>query len=810
MKYAAVFYTVFTLLTVSVIPGGAHAQALDSMINVYGERYPQEKVHIHFDKALYNPGETIWFKAYLFSGLLPSGISRNFYTELIDPSSGKVLQRKVTPIFEATTAGSFDLPLTYTPTTIVFKAYTTWMLNFDTAFVYSKNIPVINKNTKADPKKAPDVKTTLKFFPEGGDMIAELSNPVAFKATDPYGFPVGVSGVVKDPKGAVVATFNSVHDGMGKFDLEPKPNTTYTAEWKDEKGRTYKTELPASRPSGALLQMIGSDKLQSFIIKRSGNATPELQKLYLVGNMYQQVVYKATINLTNNFMTSGTIPLTELPSGILEMTLFNSNWQPLAERIVFINKEDYGFDAAINVGTKSVNKRGKNVITVEVPDTLRSNLSVSITDAAMADRGEDNIVSRLMLTGDIKGYVHEPSYYFNVVDDSTRYYLDLVMLTNGWRRFKWQDLAAGKLPTIKYPRENYLALRGEVMGIPASQISPGASINAFMQAKDSSTQFFSLALDGKGQFKEEGLIFFDTVKVFYQFNKDKRLTDRAVVNFNNGTWRGLSTLPLDSGWRVPVPLDTSALNRSRFIAAEADRIRPELAKQVKTLEAVTVKARVKSQKELMDDKYARGLFAGGDAVSFDMVNDPFAQSATNIFQYLQGRVAGLQINMGGANGPTITWRQSNTSLFLDEMPVDANMIQNIPVSDIAYVKAFRPPFFGASGGGSGGAIAIYTRKGNDAKPSSTVPGGMEKNQLVGYASLKEFYSPDYSKEPALYDVPDVRTTLYWSPYILTDKNSRRTTIQFYNNDVTKRIKVIIEGMNEEGRLTRVEKLIDQE
>ncbi|WP_276485190.1 hypothetical protein [Paraflavitalea pollutisoli] len=807
MKYASVFYILGSLFFLTLAPSLARAQKIDSMINVYGERFPQEKVHIHLDKALYNPGETIWYKAYLFSGLLPSVISHNFYTELIDPATGKVLQRKVTPIFEGTTAGNFDLPLNLTNNSLTFRAYTTWMLNFDTTFLFSKNIRIVSKSTPAD-KKPAENKSSLKFFPEGGDMVQELSNPVAFKAVDSYGFPVGVKGAVKNSKGAVVVNFNSLHDGMGRFDLEPQPNTTYYAEWTDDKGKSYKTDLPVARPSGAQLQMMSSDKLLSFIIKRSNNATAENQRFYLVGNMYQQVVYKATINLANNFMTSGTIPIAELPTGILEMTLFNANWQPLAERIVFINKEDYLFDASINVATKNTAKRGKNVVTVEVPDTLRSNLSISITDAVMADKGEDNIISHLLLTGDLKGYVNEPSYYFNVVDDSTRYYLDLVMMTNGWRRFKWNDLAQGKVPELKYPRDNYLSLKGEVLGMQSSQIPAGATINAFMESKDSSRQFFSMPLDSRGQFKEEGLIFFDTVKIYYQFNKDKRLTDRAVVNFSNGTYRGLPVLALDSAWRVPVPLDTSALNRSKFIAAEADRIRPELAKQVKTLEAVTVKARQKSAKEQMDEKYARGLFSGGDATTFDMVNDPFAQSATNIFQYLQGRVAGLQINMNGANGPSISWRQSATSLFLDEMPVDANMIQNIPVSDIAYVKAFRPPFFGASGGGSGGAIAIYTRKGNDAKSNSAIPGGMEKNLIPGYATMKEFYAPDHSKEAALYDVPDVRTTLYWSPYLLMDKGNRRVTITFYNNDVSKRIKVVMEGMNEEGRLTRIEKMID--
>src|SRR5688500_3845367 len=76
-----------------------YAQQLDSMVNLYGERYPQEKIYVHFDKPAYNTGETIWFKSYLFTGIIPSPVSRNFYAELIDPS-GKVLQQKIMPIYE--------------------------------------------------------------------------------------------------------------------------------------------------------------------------------------------------------------------------------------------------------------------------------------------------------------------------------------------------------------------------------------------------------------------------------------------------------------------------------------------------------------------------------------------------------------------------------------------------------------------------------------------------------------------------------------------------------------------------------------
>jgi hypothetical protein len=332
-------------------------------------------------------------------------------------------------------------------------------------------------------------------------------------------------------------------------------------------------------------------------------------------------------------------------------------------------------------------------------------------------------------------------------------------------------------------------------------------MNVFMQAKDSSRQLFFLSIDSTGKFKQDGLVFFDTVSVFYQFNNNKFLANKSVVNFSNGTLKNPGTVKPDSAWRVPMPVDTSLLNRGKYFAREAERLKPELEKKVKTLETVTVKARTKSKQQIMDEKYTSGLFTGGDATTFDLTEDMSALGSLNIFSYLQGRVAGLQITTGGG-GTSLQWRNATPSLFLNEMPVDVQAIENIPVTDIAYVKAFRPPFFGAIGGGAGGAIAIYTKKGADVTSTNSNIGGLDKTRLTGYAVPKEFYSPDYSKETTNADLPDIRSTLFWQPYILTDKNNHKITINFYNNDVTKRIRIILEGMNEDGQLTRVEKLID--
>ncbi len=793
---------VFLLATVI----SAHSQ-IDSMMNVYGEQYTQEKTYVQFDKPAYNSGETIWFKAYLFAGITPSLISKNFYAEILDPS-GKLLQRKVMPVYESTSSGSFDLPANLSFNSVVFRAYTTWMLNFDTAFLFTKTIRVLNAKS-TNPSSPAATTVSLKFFPEGGDLVNGVESVIAFKAADQYGYPVEVQGLIKEASGTAVTNFSSVHDGMGKFVLEPKPGTTYYAEWKDEKKQTHKTNLPNALATGIVLRTIQSENKQTFIVKRSPGAPDNMKTLHVIGYFSQQVVYKARLNMSESLMTSGAIPLDQLPTGILQLTIFDASWRALAERIVFVNKEDYSFTAKINPAAKSVDKRGKNVIIVEVPDTIRSNLSIAVTDAGVSksDPDADNIISHLLLTGDLKGYVFNPYYYFSGNDDTVRSHLDLVMMTNGWRRFKWEDLAAGKVPLIKYPRENYLSLNAELTGLLPSQVPKNAQMNVFLQARDSSKQFFILPINDKGKFSEDGLIFFDTMHVYYQFNKDKNLDNKASVNFNNGTYKGLKSINPDTSWRIPMLLDTALLNRSKYFAVEAARLKPELEKKVKVLDAVTVRARAKSQTEIMDDKYTSGFFKGGDASNFDLTDDPTANSAIDIFQYLQGRVAGLQITTG-PQGPTLTWRQATPSLFLNEMPIqDATQIQSIPVTDIAYVKVFRPPFFGAMGGGAGGAIAIYTKRGNDGKPVSTVPGGLAKNILVGYAPLKQFYSPDYSRDQNA-DIPDIRTTLYWAPYILTDAKSHRVTITFYNNDVTTRMRVVLEGMNEQGQLTRVEKLID--
>lgn len=794
-------YLLSLVILVSASFSHLHGQIYDSVLKVLDTRYPQEKIYVHFDRAYYNPGETIWFKAYLFAANLPSNISKTVYADLID-ESGKVIERKISPVVMSSAAAAFDLPATLTSSTIYVRVYTDWMLNFDSSFLYHKAIPVLQEKKTAK-QSAP--KNFLQFFPESGDLVQTVTSRVAFKATDIHGLPYAVSGNIVDSKGKQVTTFKSIHDGMGYFTLTPVAGETYKATWKDGKGKAQQTALPAANKEGYVLQLDQDASGVTFAISRPDAGGNPTEQVYIVGQMQQQLVYMATANISKNKTVRGIIPTENIPAGIIQLTIFSKENKPLAERIVFINKQDYYFITDLNSPLKSFEKRKKNVIQIDVPDTIPTNLSVSVTDADIHPhlKGEEDIFSNVLLTSDIKGYVHDPAYYFSSEADTVLTHLDLVMMTNGWRRFKWEDAIAGKFPEIKHTPGDYLTLNGRINGLTKTQLIQ-QELTGILEI-NRKQEFLTIPVDRDGGFTVSGLIFFDTAKLYYQFNndKDKILTSRASFDIKSNLAKPFSLVKPDTSavYRTVLPpQDVWAKNQQ---LADKNMAVSDARRKVQMLEAVTVTAKQKSKKELMDEQYTSGLFSGGDAYTFVMDDDITAKGALSILNYLQGKVAGLQITGMGAQA-TMSWRGGTPTLFLNEMQTDLGLVQSLPVADVAMIKVFRPPFFGAQGGGSGGAIAIYTKKG--AALNNTNVKGLDFAKIAGYSPAKEFYLPDYSKYDARHSEEDYRPTLYWNPFVLTDKNNRRLFYTFYNNDVTRRFRVVIEGCDEHGKLTRIEKV----
>lgn len=774
------------------------SNSIDAAIENYAVATSTEKAYLHYDKSVYTPGETIWFKAYVMNEVNASLDTKTFYVDWMD-DKGNLLLHTVSPLLDAVTTGQFDIPADYAGKYIHIRAYTRWMLNFDSAFVYTKDIRILGNEKQTPNQKTPTV-ATLTLFPEGGDLIQGINSKIAFKANDQWGKPVKLKGFVQDAQGKKLDTLKVMHDGMGYFFLAPQPGMKYSVVWKDEKEVGHTTQVPESKAQGFALQVSLSGTNRKFLVSYSKETAAAMDSIHIVGTMFQHQVFRVS-RATTATEIRGTVPLQGLPTGVLTFTLFDKNWNPLAERITYVNNEEFRFEPTFEVQHWGLSKRARNEIKISIPDSIAASLSVSVTDVGI---GGDSagIVSHLLLNSELKGDVYKPDYYFSSNSETVSQHLDLIMLTHGWRRIQWEQALTGKIPKMNYGRDtSFMSLSGNILGVIPGQIPPNATVVLMVKQKDIPGQVLLVPVLPNGSFNDPTTIIFDTATVYYQFQGKELKKATAQLMTDKLKLPSLRKSIGNNGFGLWQ--DTSGFYRQLLLANEANSIAER--NKVKTLEAVIVKSKTKTPLQLMDEKYANGLFSGGDAYQFDMVNDPTAMSALNIFQYLQGRVAGLQITQTGGN-VSMQWRGATPSLFLDEMPTDVDMINSVNVRDVAYIKVMRPPFMGATGGGAGGAIAIYTRRGGDTRVE---PGkGLSNNRVEGYTPIRVFYSPNYSSFTPKNDERDVRTTLYWNPSITLDSQKKEMVMTFYNNDVSKAFRVVIEGMTRDGRLAHIEQIME--
>lgn len=780
----------FILLTIG---NTASSQIFENTLQQFSSEFISERIHFHFDKTSYTAGDTVWFKAYLMKGITPETNSKTLYVDWTG-SDGKIIRRTTWPIVDGITFGQFEIPSNLKFNAIEVRAYTKWMLNFDSSFLFSRNLNILTGDKSTAARR---VVPQIHFFPEGGNMVEGLTSKVAFKATDQYGNPLEITGTLLEGD-EIITDVASMHDGMGYFFLQPKPGRQYTLRWKDPSEAIHQTSLPQVKKTGVIMKVVLTNDRRIFYVQAKDKTIAE--SVRIIGTMYSKVVFDIERNLTDG-VTQAAIPVADLPSGILVITVLNERNLPLAERITFINNNEYSFSPNINWKNQNLDKRGRNEIEIEIPDSLEANLSISVTDAAIDFNNTHTIASDLLLSSEIKGKIHNPEFYFRNNDDSTSNYLDLVMLTNGWRKIKWEDIATGKLPEIKYPADTALiTIEGIVEGVRQNSTIDSSNVIMVISKKDSK-EFAITPIRPDGSFKMEDYILIDTATIYYQLPREKNMK-KASIKF----YRNTDPKPPVNTSQIITPLlaDTTGAFRHMQLANEIAGILAMA--QGKILEEVKVTAKPKSDIEIMDEKYTTGLFSGGASYNFDLVHIKTAAGYRSIFNYLQSRVPGF--NFVDADPPRISWRGGAPSLFLDEILVDIEIMMTVPVTNIAYVKAIHPPFNGVASAGANGAIAVYTRRGDD-DPGFDRGKGLPNNTIPGYSKIREFFSPDYSTENDV-DISDIRTTIYWNPEVILKGDNKKVTLSFYNSDVAKSFRIVIEGITKTGQMTRIVRTIKKE
>ncbi len=795
LSFSRLLMLLLWLLWVPSIRAQNQAGLLDSL----NRRIPIEKLYLQLDRDLYFSGQEVWFKGYFMSGFLPSASNSTLFVELLNNQSALIL-RKVLPVFGAVSYGDFKLPDTLSTGSYQLRAYSPLMLNYDKQFLFSRRIEVFGREKALNEENKISTALQIRFFPEGGNLVAGLSNNIAFKATDAHGLPVDVHGLIKSQRGETITTFSSFHDGMGVFTMIPGSGDSYYAVI-EPSATNLKTSLPEVAQEGIALAIRNVADGKDFRLEQKGR-NPAFKPAYLIGQMQHQVVFKHPLSGAGTGF-HGLIPTSRLPSGILQITVFNASGMPLAERLTFIDNKEYRLPFRMKVDTLQTAARKLNHFSLLLSDSVTGNFSVSVTDADFdlpGNRGA-NIWSEFLLSSDISDYVNRPAWYFSG-NDSTDGAMDLLMMTNGWRRFKWTDLAANKMPSPQYKDEAYISLSGQVKLRGSKKSFADRDLMVWVTTPDSARSLQLVKTDAQGRFRMDSMVFFDKAKILFSDVMGEKSRFITVRLNRDSLYHAYDLPPL----HIPIAGISSSSSGpvNNMSLAHRDYVRGEGL----MLDNVTVHG-IRNSTSQLEARYMSPLFAGGiNAKTFDLTREFVPQ--INLFEYLMGRVAGLTVVRDRASFDhySLYYRQAGLSrpmqLYLDEMPADASMISSIPVSEIALVKLY-PNFIGAPGGGANGVLAVYTKRGNELNDYFDQTG--EIVDYNGYSIIKEFYQPDYSR-PVENRFADYRLTLDWNPEVYVNGVNPVIPVRFYNNDRTRKFRVVAEGITSDGRLLMSESVIE--
>ena len=161
-----------------------------------------------------------------------------------------------------------------------------------------------------------------------------------------------------------------------------------------------------------------------------------------------------------------------MPDGIAPFLLWECEGKAFSRRLtIFRDKVSKGanrFYSDEPVYGKREKVRLDFAITAPTGKPLRGDFSVSVTDAKQIapDAETDHVVSNLLLTSDLKGYIENPGWYFMPTNQETRnQMLDYVMMTHGWSRFLTDDLRVFPKYELNEPIEVGQYISGRVEGI---------------------------------------------------------------------------------------------------------------------------------------------------------------------------------------------------------------------------------------------------------------------------------------------------------------------------------------------------------
>ena len=853
----------------------------------FNRAIPQEKVYLHLDNTGYFENETVWFKAYLVrtDRSSPSDLSKVLYVELLN-MSGDVIKTTKWPVDSlGQSRGDLKLDSLLGSGFYEIRAYTRYMTSWGPLACYSRVIPVFKKPSEEgnysdlsirprlykhrDPNnrdrsdslhaKAMDeglsssemLKTiSVQFFPEGGKLVEGKKSRVALMAADDNGYPYQSEGFVVNGNGDVLALVNTDSLGRGVFEVTPdgSPLSMQMRNRKSGESRSVQIfPLPPAEKEGCVLTLdaVSDDMLVSVQCSDSLVGSPLGCVLMHEGN----ILYCDTMEA---------LPLIEIEldrsrqhPGVSQFTVFDSLGRILAERRFFICPRSSSDDRVL-VSSAATRLRPCGKVILDVQSLPYSTISLSAIDAGSMTNGKQgNIRTWLLLSSDVRGYISNVDYYFESDDKAHRESADLLMLTQAWRRYDWEEMAGVKPMANPQPVEDKFYVFGKLNVYRKHNPASHVAMEAFLYNESGESLVDSTVTDSLGRYAFE-MPFVDgewKMQIYTRLN-DKRKTYYVGID------RQISPLPQyvsRSATSILHPLAPNLFVLHADVGesgAEEEEFIP-ITKKNHVLKNVTVKARRryftnddwKYKNESWGREHAtlyydidreredildRGLPTPTIFEFLFMRNSMFQASSRSVLssrQETEGKNVELHANEHFSyGGRPIKWIVDNgdTQCVLDTSLSTLSKMGKVLCTQINYAEMVSDEIPAGVTSNSGTLlysffpiwmeeikslyvvpyspkevhqavrVYLYTHK----RFTTESQKGLRRTYFQGFNKPSAFQMEDYSVVPPM---ADYRRTIYWAPDVRTDA-SGKAKVEFYNNSTCREMYISAEGMSDDGRI----------
>ncbi|UYQ95046.1 hypothetical protein MKQ68_08055 [Chitinophaga horti] len=751
------------LLAIAVLPLQLSAQSvLQSSLDEYRRKVFQEKIYVHTDKEFYLAGEIMWFKVYNVDASWHrlADISKVAYVDVLDPQGRPVMQAKV-ELKDGIGSGSVYVPVVVNTGTYKLRGYTAWMKNFDASGYYEKTVTFVNSQKILDEPATTGARLQAHFYPEGGYLVKDLQSKVGFTIRDARGNVIAATGAVLDQFNDTVVTFKPGKYGAGNFLFTPRENRVYHAVIQAPGVAAERAALPEVRAAGYVMSL-RTEGNNIHVSVNAANAPGD--GVYLLAHTRQVVKVGESKSLQAG-KAEFIIDRNKLGDGVTHFTVFNMDRQPLCERLYF--KRPATFDISATADKPQYGIRQPVNLTLNARDAASMSMAVYRLDSLQQLSGDD-ITTALYLTADIGGYVPNASAYLN--DEAA---MDDLLLTRGWRRFRWSDVTGPAKPAFQYaPEFNGHLITGKV--IDSRNGRPTANIATFLSIPGPTVEFYTSLSDKQGSVRFDVRDFYGPNEVIAQTDGQKDSMYRIELN------SPFSDSIVPGTWPQTVLTDQYAqtLTRRSINMQVQNIFTGELMKRVNLPLIDTSAFYGKPDARYMLDDYTR-----------------FVTMEEVLREYVLG------INVRRRNGkfvlyaldmPTRNFFSGNPLVLLDGVPMfDMDKVLAYDPLKVRKMEVLTKRYF-LGNLYFDGVVSMTTYKGDingyELDANATVL------DYEGLQVQRQFYGPDYSTdELRASHLPDYRNQLAWRPEV--EKESTQT---FYTSDLPGRYVVVLQALGENG------------